>query len=113
GAPGVRLFQDAYHNRSFALYTRVGFRMRTTASVMQGPPIASPVAGATVRKAVASDLDACNRICFAVHGHDRRVELQDAIAHDWALLVEREGAVTGYTTGIAFFGHAAGEMNQD
>jgi predicted N-acetyltransferase YhbS len=37
GASGVRLLQDVFHSRSFALYTKLGFQMRTTTSVMQGP----------------------------------------------------------------------------
>jgi predicted N-acetyltransferase YhbS len=39
GAPGVRLLQAAYHNRSLCLYTRLGFQTRDPLSVMQGPPL--------------------------------------------------------------------------
>ena len=27
--------------------------------------------------------------------------------------MEREGRITGYTTGVAFFGHSVGETNED
>ena len=37
--PGVRLLQSAFHNRSLALYSRLGFDAREPLSVMQGPPL--------------------------------------------------------------------------
>ena len=37
GAPGVRLLQDCYHNRSFGLYASLGFEVRDTTAVLQGP----------------------------------------------------------------------------
>ena len=109
--PGVRLVQSAYHNRSLSLYARLGFVAREPLSTMQGPPIAAHVPGYTVRPATERDLDACNRVCAKVHGHDRRGELLDAIQQGSATLVEHGGRVTGYAAPIAFFGHAVGETN--
>jgi predicted N-acetyltransferase YhbS len=113
GAAGVRLLQDAFHNRSFSLYTKIGFKMRVTTSVMQGPPVAKVVAGYGVRQASATDLESCNMLCFRVHGHDRNGEVSDAISQGAALVVERDGRITGYTTAVAFFGHSVGETNDD
>jgi hypothetical protein len=48
-----------------------------------------------------------------VHGHDRGGEVADAIREGAARVVERAGSVTGYTTGLAFFGHSVGESNLD
>jgi hypothetical protein len=48
-----------------------------------------------------------------VHGHDRNGELRDAIGRGEALIVERGGHITGYSTGLAFFGHSVGETNLD
>jgi hypothetical protein len=31
GAPGIRLLQAAYHNRSLSLYTTLGFQVRVIA----------------------------------------------------------------------------------
>ncbi len=113
GAAGVRLLQDAFHNRSFALYSKLGFEMRVTTSVMQGPAIKLEIHGYTVRAANEEDVDACNRVCTSVHGHNREGELRDAIAQKTALVVEHLGRVTGYTTAVAFFGHSVAETNHD
>src|SRR5260370_1777962 len=38
-APGVRLLQSGFHNRSLCLYTRLGFHTREPVSILQGKPI--------------------------------------------------------------------------
>jgi GNAT superfamily N-acetyltransferase len=111
--PSVRLLQSAFHNRSLSLYTRLGFDAREPMSVMQGAPLKASIDGCTVRAAVLGDLDAANRVCERVHGHNRSGELGDAIANGTALVVERQGRITGYASALAFFGHAAGESNLD
>jgi predicted N-acetyltransferase YhbS len=112
-APGVRLLQAAFHNRSLSLYTKLGFDAREPCSVMQGPPMGRAVEPCTVRPALGSDADACNLLCRKVHGHDRAGEFQDAIRAGTARVVEREGRITGYATTLAFFGHAVAETNLD
>ena len=111
--PGIRLVQAGYHNRSLCLYTKLGFETREPLSTLQGPPLALQIPGAAARPATATDLESCNQLCFRIHGHDRGGELRDAIAHGNATVVERGGRLTGYTTGIAFFGHAVAETNDD
>ena len=66
-----------------------------------------------MRPASERDLEACNRVCMRVHGHDRAGEVRDAIREGTARVVERGGRITGYTTGIAFFAHSVGETNED
>ncbi len=110
--PGIRLLQAAYHNRSLALYTRLGFVAREPVSTMQGTPLTLQVPGCLVRPATESDLEACNRICVKVHGHERAGELLDAIKQQTATVVEHAGHITGYASSIAFFGHAAAEDNE-
>jgi len=111
--PGVRLVQAAYHNRSLSLYTTLGFDAREPLSLMQGPAIGKQIAGCTVRAATVADADGCNRVCRQVHGHDRAGELADAIQQGHATVVERHGRITGYSTGVAFFGHSVGETLTD
>ena len=111
-AAGVRLLQSAFHNRSLCLYTKLGFETRETISKMNGPPLGLEFAGYNVRPARIGDLAACNAVCQRVHGHDRSGELADAIAGGTARIVEHLGAITGYATDIAFFGHAVAETNQ-
>jgi GNAT superfamily N-acetyltransferase len=110
---GVRLLQAAFHNRSLSLYAKLGFDAREPVSVMQGPPLRTGAAGCSVRAAKDSDAEHCNRVCRQVHGHDRAGELADAIKHGTAMVVERQGRITGYATMMAFFGHAAAETNLD
>jgi predicted N-acetyltransferase YhbS len=111
--PGVRLCQAAYHRRSLCLYTTMGFRTREPLSVMNGPPLNRRIAGYHVRAADHSDLDACNTVCFDVHGFDRGGELKDAIDQRTATVVERDGRITGYSTAIGFFAHSVARTNQD
>jgi hypothetical protein len=113
GAPGVRLVQAAFHNRSLALYTKLGFDVREPLACMQGAPVAIKLPGRRVRPATEADIDACNRVCYAVHGHHRGGELLDAIRQGTATVVEYGNRITGYATIVGFFGHAVGESNVD
>ena len=110
---GVRLLQSAYHSRSLALYAILGFLPRESIACMQGPTIGVLPAGYQVRRAVEADLEACNRVCTFVHGHDRAGETLDAIKLGTARIVEHDGRVTGYATDLGFLAHAVGETNRD
>lgn len=110
---GVRLVQAAYHNRSLALYTKLGFSAREPLSTLQGAALALKIPGYPVRPASENDLDACNGLCVKVHGHNRGPELLDAIRKGTATVVERVGRITGYATMIGFFGHAVAESDED
>jgi GNAT superfamily N-acetyltransferase len=110
---GVRLVQAAYHNRSLALYTKLGFDAREPLSNLQGPPIGESIPGYAVRPATEDDLDASNELSLKVHGHHRGAELLGAIGQGTANVVEHNGRITGYTTGVGFFGHTVGESNED
>jgi len=108
---GVRLIQAAYNTRSLSLYTKLGFEVRESLVAMQGAPLALQLPGYTVRRATEGDIDECNALCVRVHGHDRRVELAEAIERGRATVVEHADRLTGYATGIGFAGHAVGEGN--
>lgn len=113
GFAGVRLVQAAYHNRSLSLYTKLGFDTREPLSLMNGPVLNLKIGGRVVRAASDSDREACNALCVSVHGHDRDVEVRDAINEGSARVVEQDGRITGYTTGINFLGHSVAESNED
>ncbi|HXV25363.1 MAG TPA: GNAT family N-acetyltransferase [Alphaproteobacteria bacterium] len=110
---GVRLVQAAYHGRSLSLYAKLGFDAREPLANLQGTPIRKSISGHVVRQATKQDLESCNSICKAVHGHDRSGEVLDAIGQGIASVVERDGRISGYTTCVGFFGHAVGEANSD
>jgi predicted N-acetyltransferase YhbS len=113
GAPGIRLLQSAYHNRSLSLYAKLGFQVRDLLACIQGTPPNGEISGYHVRSAAAIDAEACNALCHRVHGHDRAGEVADAIAQGTALVVEHDGRISGYASELAFFGHAVGESNED
>lgn len=108
---GVRLVQAAFHNRSMALYAKLGFVVREPLACMQGPALRKILPGYTVRRAETTDLAACNTLCLHVHGHHRDGELRDAIAEGNAVVAERAAAIHAYATPLAFFGHAVATDN--
>ena len=110
---GLRLIQAGFHTRSLSLYAKLGYDVCEHLACMQGKALGVSIEGHVVRPAAEADLDNCNRLCQRVHGHHRGGELGDAIAKCSATVVEHDGRVTGYATGIGFFGHAVGETNQD
>lgn len=112
-ANGVRLVQAAYHNRSLALYAKLGFEVREPLANLQGPALRLGIPSYEVRAGHGSDTDACNHLCLKIHGHDRDQELRHAIEQGTATVVEHAGRITGYATFIGFMGHAVGESNED
>lgn len=112
-ACSIRLVQTAYHYRSLALYTKLGFVTREPLSVMQGTPPAFSVPGCGARRAREDDLASCNALCLSVHGHTREHELADAIAAGTAQVVERRDHISGYATGFGYGWHAVAETNED
>jgi predicted N-acetyltransferase YhbS len=112
-APGVRLVQIAYHNRSLSLYAKLGFDVKASLAAMHGPPLGLTFPGYGVRPATTDDLAACDALCIRVHGFARGVELREAVGSGAALVVERLGRVTGYTTGITYWTHSVAETNDD
>ena len=113
GAPGVRLVQATFHNRSLSLYTMLGFDARELLSVMHGAPMRKSIEGCSVRSARDADAVACDQLCARMHGHTRSGEVSEAIQQGHATVVERDGRITGYTTALGYFGHAVAESNRD
>jgi predicted N-acetyltransferase YhbS len=113
GYRSVRLVQAAYHNRSLALYTKLGFDTVEPLSVMQGAPLNLKIEGCEVRPMTENDLESADELCFKVYGIRRMGELRGAVAQNTGMVVERDGRITGYTTLLGFFGHTVGENNKD
>lgn len=113
-AAGVRLVQAGYHTRSLSLYAKLGFEVREHLSCLQGRAIGARIEGYVARAATPADADAANALCLRVHGHSRGCQVEEAFANGApAMVVERQGRLTGYTTNIAFFGHTVGETTDD
>lgn len=110
---GIRLVQAAFHNRSFALYTRLGFDVREPLCCLQGRTTQRSIPGCTVRTALSQDRAACNALSRQVHGFERDAELALGVQRGTALVVERGGRVTGYSSILGFFGHTTAESDVD
>lgn len=113
GAAGIRLVQAAFHNRSLSLYESLGFDVREPLSCMQGKTAQRTVHGCTVRPAQLADREACAEVSLSVHGFARSTDLKQGIEQRSALVVERDGRITGYTSNLALFGHTVAETNLD
>jgi predicted N-acetyltransferase YhbS len=113
GVRGVRLVQAGYHNRSLSLYTTLGFAAREPLVTLSGGPLDETIDGCVTRPAAELDIDACDALCVKVHGHVRGGELREAVAQGVARVVERNGEITGYSTGMGLFSHAVAVSNDD
>ena len=102
----VRLVQAAYHARSLSLYAKLGFVAREPLVAMHGTAIGTSSSGHAVRASVEADRPAMDALCERVHGHNRSGEAGFAVAQGTAMVVEFDGVLVGYTTGIGFFGHS-------
>lgn len=109
----VRLVQSAFHNRSLALYTKLGFEVKEPLANIQGEALNLETPDYPVRLATPDDLETCDRLCRKIHSFDRSRELSRAIQQGAATVVEHGNAITGYATSIGFLGHALGLSNQD
>jgi predicted N-acetyltransferase YhbS len=113
GTLSVRLVQAAYHNRSLSLYSKLGFDVVEPLSNIQGSPLELKIEGHAVRLAKRTDIEGIDALAKRVHGHTRHNEVMGAIDQGTARVVEHDGRISGYTTGIGFFGHTVGETNED
>ena len=113
GAAGIRLVQAGFHSRSLSLYASLGFDVREHLACMQGRTQQRDVTGCSLRVAQPEDVAACAALSLRVHGFDRSGELPHAINEGTAMVVEREGRITGYASDLAFFGHSTAESNVD
>ena len=113
GTLSVRLVQAAYHNRSLSLYTKLGFDTVEPLSNIQGAPLDVKIQGHDVRPMTSDDIAGVDALTIRVHGHTRHNEALGAIAQGTGMVVEHDGRITGYTTGVGFFGHTVGESNED
>jgi ribosomal protein S18 acetylase RimI-like enzyme len=113
GFPSVRLVQAAYHNRSLALYTKLGFNTVEPLSLIQGEKLNVRVEGFDVRPMEENDVDAADIVAKAVHGISRKNEIAGSVRQGSGAVVENNGRITGYSTGVGFLGHTVGTSNNE
>jgi hypothetical protein len=104
----VRLLQDSFNMGSMSLYASLGFEVKEPVILMRGKPSEGTGTLLGVRPIREGDLEACSRLCDAVHGFDRERELSDALRLEgrMPLLRVRDGHIVAYTSGFGTFGHA-------
>jgi predicted N-acetyltransferase YhbS len=108
----IRLVQSPSHIRSFVLYIKCGFVLREPLFLLQGQPLNTGTAGIRlVRDDV--DISACNELCKLAHGFSREMELRNAKDQGVAIMIEQDGAITGYAAGIGILCHAVAKSNED
>jgi predicted N-acetyltransferase YhbS len=115
GQDQVRLVQSPSHIRSFVLYTKCGFTLREPLFLMQGKLLENRYHNDSIVRQVRDDRDisSCNELCRNVHGFAREGELRQAKDQGAAIMVERNGQISGYAAGIGLFGHAVAKSNED
>jgi hypothetical protein len=96
-----------------SLYTKLGFDVVEPLALISGTPSTTGINGVSVRAMAVEDLTFADELAINVHGHTRRNEVAGAIAKGTAKVAERGGRISGYTTGIGFFGHTVAETNDD
>lgn len=109
GFLSIRLVQGAFHNRSLALYTKLGFNTVEPLSVINGALINKEIEGFRVRRMTAEDVAAADAVSQAVHGISRKNEIAGSVGQATGRVVENNGRITGYSTVLGFFGHSVGE----
>jgi hypothetical protein len=89
------------HNRSLALYAKLGFSVQESLACVQGLAVSMPVPGYAIRSATLEDIAACDALCRRVHGNHRHGEVAAAVHQNGALVVEHDGRISGYhRTGV-------------
>jgi predicted N-acetyltransferase YhbS len=111
GLGGTRLVQAAYNTQSLALYTRLGFQTRELLACIHGHPIAARMRPYLVRLGAVEDQPACARLCLRLHGYARGEDVAEALRLGSLTIVERDGRILGYSTGIHIRGHTVAETN--
>jgi predicted N-acetyltransferase YhbS len=113
----VRLLQDSFNTASLSLYSTLGFDVVEQVALVAGVPSGCRPTALEVRPLAASDLDACERLCLAVHGYERTTELRDALDAPGLtpMVARRNGRLVAYASTLADFGiaYAVAETQDD
>lgn len=107
----VRLFQEALNGASLSLYTRLGFRWRDAAALMQPRP--ADAEDPTIRPMTEADLPHIARLSEQHFGHSRANDTAQLLKLGLPAFVrERDGTIVGYQV-ASLFGHTAADSNDD
>jgi len=103
GARTIRLFQDAFNPRSFALYAKLGFVAREVVgyAVADAVRAVRPAAlgiepGGRVRDLRARDLEAVLRLDRELAGADRRIDFELILSAGSGFALVRGGEITAF-----------------
>lgn len=98
----IRLFQDAFNRRSFALYSTLGFEGRDVMAVLRATParFRGRHAAGRLRPLETTDLNEVSMLDFRLTGLDRPADLVFLVDRGPAFVLEGKLGIEGY--GLAF-----------
>ena len=115
GCRSLRLTQAGYNMVSLSLYIKMGFVVREHLSAVDVIALRHDLeipSGTRARIATKKDIESMEKLCFASHGHVRRLDIRDTVEEGEAAVVEGPcGQVKGYCTSCGPEGHAVAESN--
>ncbi|HEX8439145.1 hypothetical protein [Archangium sp.] len=88
------------------LHRMMGMVDREPFTIFRGQVKDSPPAGLRVRPMTSADLAACNSLGERCYGFSREPDVREATLFRAGLVVEQEGQLVGYTTGLGARGHS-------
>lgn len=94
---GIRLVQEAFNTHAMGLYASLGFEVKEPLVVITGRPRSLPPRTVTSRPITSADLGVCAALCESVHGVNRTVDLQDALALFRPMAIVRDGRIVAYS----------------
>jgi hypothetical protein len=105
------------YNSSFVLYTKCGFTLHEPLFLMQGQPLNDRSNNSRSANLCLvrddKDISRCNELCKLVHRFSREMELRQAKDQGVAIMIERDGIVTGYAAGLGILDHVVAKANAD
>lgn len=106
---GIRLCQDSFNARSISLYAALGLDVREPLAFLEGNIRGEIPSDVKIRPLKKKDLIPCADLCQKVHGIIRTNELKDSLKSGAGFVLIRDGQITAYTSGVAYWGHGVAE----
>ncbi len=111
--PTITLGTGAGNHLNLALYSQMGFACLALMAAFTGDKANYRPTDRIIRSMAIDDVDQCVQLSISEHGYSKGAEIRQSISQGSGRVVELADQITGYTTGINFFGHSVGRANDD